>query len=319
MKTFLLPLLRPFSLTAAVLLALANPAHAQAPALVVDQAATLPSLATPGQDIIYDMAEYTDAQGNTYQAGTFTGAVHFGPFAFTSPDAEVVVAKRNAAGAYQWATTGGGAGEQRCKALAVDAAGNVFVTGSFDSPTAQFGATTLANARAAGTNTSDVFVAKVTAAGVWEWAAGAGGGTRINGDDEAVDIFGNAYVAGTYTSSAAFFGSAIQLATTDPAGGGRKPGHRLPVDHQRCARYHLHRECIGERGDELLPAASHVRRARDAELRGHPGRKLHEREPRLFAPRLPLWVALREVRKIEESRQNDARHAERSAAFRVGN
>ncbi|MBF9143102.1 T9SS type A sorting domain-containing protein [Hymenobacter properus] len=202
---------------------LTRPARAQNPQLVIDQAATLPSLATPGSGIIYDLSEYTDAQGNTYQAGTFSGTVHFGSFTFATGtgEMEVVVAKRNATGTYQWALAGGGAGDQRCKALTVDAAGNVYVTGSFPTATATFGATVLTNRAAAGTTTSDVFAAKVTAAGAWDWAVSAGGGTRINGDDYGtavgVDLFGNAYVAGTFTSSVAFFGS-IQVPSPDRNG-----------------------------------------------------------------------------------------------------
>ena len=199
-----------------------NRAQAQSTTLVIDQAATLPSLATPGQGTIVDLPEYTDAQGNTYQGGTFAGAVHFGPFTLSAGSGyEVVVAKRNAAGTYLWAVTGGGAGYQRCKALAVDAAGNVYVTGFFESPTATFGSTTLTNRAAAGTSTSDVFVAKVTAAGAWDWAVSAGGGTRINGNDYgtavAVDVLGSVYVAGTFTSSVAFFGT-IQVPSPDPNG-----------------------------------------------------------------------------------------------------
>ncbi|MDO7850753.1 SBBP repeat-containing protein [Hymenobacter convexus] len=218
MKTFL------FLLVLAV--ACTRPAQAQNNQLVIDQAAVLPSLATPGSGSIIDLVEFTDAQGSTYQAGSFTGTVHFGSFNFTGLDTDVVVAKRNAAGVYVWAVAGGGAGTQRAKALAVDAAGNVAVTGSFDSSTASFGASTLTNARAANTSTSDVFVAKVTAGGTWEWAASAGGGTTINGNDYATaiaaDLFGNIYVAGTYSSSVAFFGPTIQLATTDPYAAGRE-------------------------------------------------------------------------------------------------
>ena len=210
----------------ALALAFAGPAQAQNTQLAIDQATVMPSLATPGSGSMLDLVEYTDAQGNTYQAGSFTGAVHFGSFAFTSSDVEVVVAKRNAAGVYQWAIPGGGAGEQRCKALAVDAAGSVYLTGFFTGSTATFGAATLTNRAATGTSTSDVFVTKVTAAGTWDWAASAGGGTRINGDDYgravAVDLFGNVYVAGEYTSSVAFFGPTIQLPTTDPNNAGRE-------------------------------------------------------------------------------------------------
>lgn len=58
-----------------LLLAVAGtrPAQAQNTDLVIDQTVTLPSLATPGSGSILDLAEYTDAQGNTYQAGSLPG------------------------------------------------------------------------------------------------------------------------------------------------------------------------------------------------------------------------------------------------------
>ena len=216
---------------AVLLLALLPRLHAQPTQLAVDQATVLPSLATPGSGTVWDLHEVTDAQGNTYQAVSFSGTVHFGSSSFTSPgaagvsaDYEVAVAKRNAAGIYQWAVAGGGAGSQRAVALAVDAVGNVLVTGSFDSPTTTFGATTLTNRRPVNRNTSDIFVAKVGASG-WQWASSAGGGDYISGDDYgtavAVDALGGVYVAGTYTSSVAFFGPSIQLPTADLFQAGR--------------------------------------------------------------------------------------------------
>ena len=212
-------------------LLLTSPAQAQTTQLVIDQAAVLPSIATPGSGTIWDLHEYTDAQGNTYQAVSFSGTVHFGSSSFTSPgavgvspDYEVAVAKRNAAGVYQWAVAGGGLGSQRAVALAVDATGNVVVTGSFDSPTATFGTTTLTNRRPVNRYTRDIFVLKVGAGG-WQWAVSAGGGDYISGDDYgtavAVDALGGVYVAGTYTSSVAFFGPSIQLPTADLLQGGR--------------------------------------------------------------------------------------------------
>lgn len=215
-----------------LVLAMANtsPAQAQNTQLVIDQAAVLPSIATSGSGTIWDIHEVTDAQGNTYQAVSFSGTVHFGSQTFTSSgavgvsdDYDVAVAKRNATGGYQWAVAGGGVGSQRAVALAVDAAGNVFVTGSFDSPTATFGATApLTNHRPATRNTRDVFVAKAGVRGAWEWAASAGGGDFISGDDYgtavAVDALGGVYVAGILTSTVAFFG-AIQVPSPDPFGG----------------------------------------------------------------------------------------------------
>lgn len=210
---------------AAGLLLLGRLAQAQNTQLVIDQATTLPAIATPGNGIVWDLYEVADAQGNTYQAVSFSGTVQFGPFSFTSPggtgagDEEVAVAKRNAAGVYLWAVAG--TGSQRAKALAVDAAGNVYVTGLFTSATASFGTSTLTNRRPANRSTSDLFVLKAGPGG-WQWAVSAGGGDYISGEDYgtavAVDALGGVYVAGIMTSTVAFFGT-IQVPSPDPYGG----------------------------------------------------------------------------------------------------
>ena len=199
-----------------------RPAQAQNDQLNVAQAAVVGAAATTTAYLL-DLAAVVDAQGNTYLTGTFAGTVSFGAFALTSPDrySDVYVAKRDAAGAYLWAVQGGGPGDQQAKALAVDAGGNVYVTGNFTSvPTATFGNTTLTNAGAAGTTKADVFVAKLNGTTrAWQWAASAGGGTRVNGDDYgtavAVDGLGNVYVGGNFNSSVASFGP-IQVANAYP-------------------------------------------------------------------------------------------------------
>ena len=201
-------------------IAFTSPAQAQSTQLVIDQATVLPSLATPGSGTLWELAEYTDAQGNTFQAGTFR-TVHFGPFSFTSPDAEVVVAKRNAAGVYQWALH-----RRRSRRAALQGLGrrcgwhrvpDGFLPHRYGHVW-HHGAHQPAGGES---STNDVFVCKVTAAGAWDWAVSAGGGTRINGNDYAtalaVDALGDVYVGGTFTSSVAFFGS-IQVPSPDPNG-----------------------------------------------------------------------------------------------------
>ena len=211
-------------LSALLVLAVAGtrPAQAQNNQLNVAQAAVVATTTMPSA-YMWDVAATVDAQDNTYLTGSFIGTVSFGSFTLTSADNryDVFVAKRDAAGAYLWAVQGGGPGDQQAKALAVDAGGNVYVTGNFTSvPTATFGNTTLTNAGAAGTTKADVFVAKLNGTTrAWQWAASAGGGTRVNGDDYgtavAVDGLGNVYVGGNFNSSVAFFGT-MQVANTYP-------------------------------------------------------------------------------------------------------
>ncbi|WP_167855318.1 SBBP repeat-containing protein [Hymenobacter wooponensis] len=88
-------------------------------------------------------------------------------------------------------------------ALAVDPAGNTYVTGSFYG-TITFGSTVLRNEN---TFAGNVFVAKRTAAGQFLWAVQAGGRDSDAGQSIAVDQQGNVYVTGAYYNWVATFGS----------------------------------------------------------------------------------------------------------------
>ena len=86
--------------------------------------------------------------------------------------------------------------------LALDAAGNAYVAGSFTG-TARFGATVLTSASP---DAPDVFVAKVDTAGNYLWAQSAGGSGYDWASAIAVDAQGNAYVTGYFSSLSAAFG-----------------------------------------------------------------------------------------------------------------
>ena len=204
-------------------IAISSPAQAQSTQLAFAQAAVVGATTSQTTSPIYMRGAATDVQGNSYFTGIFGGTVSFGSFSLTGTSGyDVFVAKRDAAGNYLWAVRGGGLGAKQVLGLAVDAAGDVVVTGYFNTATASFGGITLTNASPPTAATKkDVFVAKLSGSSqTWQWAVSAGGGTGINGDDYgtavAVDVFGNIYVAGDFNSSVAFFGSTIQVPSTYP-------------------------------------------------------------------------------------------------------
>ncbi|UOQ71416.1 T9SS type A sorting domain-containing protein [Hymenobacter cellulosilyticus] len=165
----------------------------------------------------YDEALALAVNGaNVYVSGYFhSSSISFGATTlanantnpgFFTPD--VFVAKLTDAGttaSWTWAQQAGGPNIDEARALAVS--GNqVYVTGSFNSASANFGATTLANIAADGT--SDIFVARLTDAGSTgsiTWAQQAGG---TNGDvGRALTVRGTTvYVAGE-AGGASRFGS----------------------------------------------------------------------------------------------------------------
>jgi len=110
-----------------------------------------------------------------------------------------------------WAKAAGGTYYDYGYSVATDACGNVYVTGSFSSPTITFGTTTLTNA-----GSGNIFIAKYDAAGTVLWAKREGGTSDDVGLSVATDASGNVYVTGYFTSSTITFGTT----TLTNAGGG---------------------------------------------------------------------------------------------------
>ncbi len=142
-----------------------------------------------------------DATGAVYVTGGLTSRVQFGTTTLTSGGYGVFVAKLSPAGTWQWATLAGGSYDFG-HAIALDQAGTPYITGSFESYQPTFG-----NFRLTNNGFSNIFVAKLTAAGAWQWVAQAGGRYRDSGNGIAVDPAGNAYVTGGITSNALRFGT----------------------------------------------------------------------------------------------------------------
>jgi len=154
----------------------------------------------------YVEAMAADASGSMYLVGEFQGTATFGTQALTSLGAtDVFIAKwRN--GSFVWAQRAGGSGNDLATSVAVSGTA-VYVAGIFDSSTAGFGATVLANAGPAGT--TDMFVAKLVDAGATAsltWVQRVGG---IGNDNaRALATAGTSvYVAGDYDSASLAVGT----------------------------------------------------------------------------------------------------------------
>jgi len=98
-------------------------------------------------DIGYSIA--TDHSGNVYISGGFTShTISFDTITFTNPNAnffnlELFVVKYNATGNVVWAKSAGGVNSDQARSIAVDTADNVYIAGSFSSPTITFDTITL--------------------------------------------------------------------------------------------------------------------------------------------------------------------------------
>ncbi len=150
-----------------------------------------------------------DSSGNVVIAGHFSSmTITLGATTLTNPDpgSNIFVAKLTPTGVWQWAVSARGREIDIVNGMVLDGSGNVIITGFYTSPTLSIGAITLTNA---GTNPDfgDVFVAKLTPTGAWQWATSAGGSEHDGGVGVAVDASGNVVVIGAFASPAITFGS----------------------------------------------------------------------------------------------------------------
>lgn len=158
-----------------------------------------------------------DAADNVYVSGYFRYAAAFGPFMLNSGVAfHGFLAKYDPQGVCQWATAVPQAGN--VSTLAVDAANNIVLGGSFSGTTVQFGAITLQGTPLI----ENAFVAKMDALGTWIWAVRSGNRSgRV-----ALDPTGNVYCSGNFVGTNAFGGLSLSanglqdgyVGKLDPAG-----------------------------------------------------------------------------------------------------
>ena len=99
---------------------------------------------------------------------------------------------------WQWAEQAGGTNNDFGKSIALDSAGNSYVTGKFIG-TAIFGSISLTSC-----GWYDIFVAKMDADGIWQWAKQAGGNIIDEGFSITINDAGNCYVTGLFYETAIF-------------------------------------------------------------------------------------------------------------------
>jgi hypothetical protein len=134
-----------------------------------------------------------DSSGSVIVSGRFIGTVDFGGGNLTSAGGQdVFLAKYDENGVHQWSRRFGAGGTDVGIAVDVDAAGNIYLTGSFNG-TVDFGGGGLAS-----TGQDDVFLAKFDSGGIHQWSQGFGGTLGDFGNGVAVDPTGGVFLIGTY-------------------------------------------------------------------------------------------------------------------------
>ena len=148
--------------------------------------------------------------GDPVVTGFFSGAAQFGASSLgNNGQGDIFVERLNPAnGNVLWARGFGGPGSDQGQSVAVDRSGNAYITGSFQNSVA-FGATTLTTPD---TDSTDIFVTKLDAAGSVVWATQLGGSGQDSGFGVAADAAGNAYVTGNFTGTGQFGGVTLTSA-----------------------------------------------------------------------------------------------------------
>ncbi|MBL0340054.1 MAG: SBBP repeat-containing protein [Bacteroidetes bacterium] len=141
------------------------------------------------------------SQGSiTFGTTTLTNGSNFAPCTF--------IVKYDGNGNVLWAKspTGNSSGS----GVTTDASGNVYVTGSFITPTISFGTITLSNADIINIS-NDIFIVKYNANGTALWARKqtAGGTSNDYANSVAVDTSGNVIITGNFLSPSITFGSNV--------------------------------------------------------------------------------------------------------------
>ncbi|MBM4085222.1 MAG: hypothetical protein FJ272_10570, partial [Planctomycetes bacterium] len=174
------------------------------------------ALGGPGADMPHSVV--ADRAGNLYLAGYFSARVDFDPgpgsAVLTSKgERDAYLAKYDPNGKYLWAVSLGGPQTDEANCLAVDDAGNAYVTGNFEG---SLDAATGVSLRGAGG--LDAFVAKFDANGKFAWAFALGGPGDDKGHGLAVDSSGNCHVSGAFNSAVDFDPGPNRTALTSAGG-----------------------------------------------------------------------------------------------------
>lgn len=138
-----------------------------------------------------------DSDGNAYVSGFYNGTAYFDPTNITATTShETFVAKYTPNGALLWVVRCAGNGPANWGGVAVDGAGNAYVTGSLNGA-GVFGSTNVSSA-----GVYDAFVTKLTPEGQFLWVRTFGGRGYTYGRAIAVDPAGGISIAGAFNDTA---------------------------------------------------------------------------------------------------------------------
>ncbi|MBN4046695.1 SBBP repeat-containing protein, partial [bacterium AH-315-P07] len=143
-----------------------------------------------------------DSDGNVYVAGDFHNSdIDFDPGSGTAnrtldDETDAFIVKLNPDGTFGWVTSSSGTGQEYGAEIVVDANGNIYLAGGYQS-TATFGAYTITSQGGL-----DVFVTMMDSTGAFQWASSFGGTLSDAPVGIDIDSDGNIFIVGQLEGTA---------------------------------------------------------------------------------------------------------------------
>jgi len=146
-----------------------------------------------------------DFQKGVYVTGIFTSnSITFGSTTLTNTTSyqKIFFVKYDSLGNVLWAKGYGGSSYDRGNCVSFDNHENIYLVGTFSSPSLTFGSYVLSN-----NGDRDIFIAKYNSSGNVIWAKNFGGAGNDNGYWVSFDTIGNIFITGAFGSSVMQFDS----------------------------------------------------------------------------------------------------------------
>ncbi len=149
----------------------------------------------------------TDATGNVYTTGRFTGNVDFDPGAGTvnltsAGSFDGFIQKLDSVGNFVWVRQMGGLYNDYANSITTDANGNIYASGTFGGIVDFDPGEGIANLTSAGNQ--DIFIQKLDANGHFVWATGIGGADYEEGNSITTNANGDVYITGYFQNTVDF-------------------------------------------------------------------------------------------------------------------
>jgi len=152
----------------------------------------------------------TDASGNAYVVGSFTGpSISFGTHTLINNSlaggSNIFIVKYDSSANVQWAISAGGTSSDAAQNISIDAAGDIYVSGYYSSQIFVLGTDTFINGLPGASN--NFFLAKFDSHGDFYWSTNKGLSTTGTSQRISADASGNTFATGSFSTAYATWGN----------------------------------------------------------------------------------------------------------------